>query len=84
MSLHEPDRRRRNSRRQDDEPKPRIRRRPPPSPNAFAYSLPDACAMSGFGKTSLYELMKDGRLQYKEIDGRRKIIGDSLRALLGV
>jgi hypothetical protein len=63
--------------------KKRKRARPAPSPDALSYTIGDASAMTGFGRTALYEFMKTGRLEYTEIGGRRKINGDSLRQLVG-
>jgi hypothetical protein len=65
-------------------PKQRKRARALPVPNALAFSVEDAQAMSGLGKTTIYELMNTGRLKGFRVDGRRLIVGDSLRALLGV
>lgn len=65
-------------------------RRPPhkahlePLPNALAYTIADACRISGFGKTKLRELIADSRLQVTRVTGRPLVIGDSLRALLTV
>jgi hypothetical protein len=65
------------------EPKKRQRSRPLPSPEALSYSIPDACATSGWGRSKLYDFMDDGRLPWKKVDGRRRIDGPSLRKLVG-
>jgi hypothetical protein len=67
-------------------PKKRNRARAEPAANAFRYSLVDAMAMSGFGKTTMYELMKSGALQRApDIPGLPVgVVGDSLRALLKI
>ena len=59
------------------------RARPDPSPNAFAYTIEDARAMGGPGRTKIYELAKGGHLKLIHVGGRTKVEGDSLRALLG-
>ena len=69
---------------QQQRPEQRRRARPAPSPDALTYSISDALSMTGFGRTMLYELMNSGRLRFIKIDGRRKVIGESLRALLGL
>lgn len=56
--------------------------RPDPLPNAFSYTVPDACRMGGFGTTKAYELIRQGRLKVTKVAGRTLILGDSLRALL--
>jgi hypothetical protein len=61
---------------------PKKRERAEPSPNAFAYTIEDAQAMGAPGKTKIYELAASGRLRLFNIDGRRMVSGDSLRALL--
>jgi hypothetical protein len=53
-----------------------------PSPHAFAYSNDDAQAMSGLGRTKLWELRKAGRLKTITIDGKELIEGNSLRQLM--
>jgi hypothetical protein len=62
--------------------RPRKRRRPSPPPDALGYTLPDASATSGLGRTSLYEAMNDGRLQYTQVGDWRIINGPSLRRTL--
>jgi hypothetical protein len=66
------------------ESEPRERARAAPSPSAFAFTVDDAGAMSGFGKTKLYQFEKEGRLKFIKVDGKRLVVGDSLRALLQV
>ena len=56
----------------------------PPLPNAFGYTVRDACRMGGFGRTSLYKMAKDGRLVLLKAAGRTLVSGDSLRTLLAV
>jgi hypothetical protein len=67
-----------------EESKKRERVRAEPSRNAFAYTIQDAQKMGGPGKTKMYELAKEGRLNLVHVDGRTLVSGDSLRALLGV
>jgi hypothetical protein len=66
--------------------RPRQRDRALPSRNAFRYSLRDAQMLGAPGKTTLYEMMKDGRLERApDVPGLPTgITGDSLRALLGI
>ena len=54
----------------------------PPLPDAFAYTVPDACRMGGFGRTLLYKLAKEGKLRLLLVANRRLVCGDSLRALI--
>ena len=60
----------------------RKRDREAPPANAFAYRVDDACAMGGFGRTTAYELVKQGRLKLLRVGGRSLICVGSLRALL--
>jgi len=53
-----------------------------PSPYAFAYSIDEVKQMGGPGRTKTYELVNRGVLKSILVAGRRKIVGDSLRALL--
>ena len=68
----------------DENPKPRNRARALPARNAFAYTIEDGQAMGLPGKTTIYELVKTGRLKFIHVEGRTLITGESLRALLGV
>lgn len=62
----------------------RRRARPAPSQNAFAYTVEDAQAMGGPGRTKIYDLAKRGELKLINVAGRTMVDGASLRALLGV
>jgi hypothetical protein len=53
-----------------------------PLPEAFAYTVPDACRMGGFGRTLLYKLAKNGRLRLLKVGGRTLVCGNSLRGLI--
>ena len=53
-----------------------------PLPGAFSYTIPDACRMTGIGRTKLYELIAAERIKVSRAAGRVLVLGDSLRALL--
>ncbi len=65
-------------------PKSRARRRPAPVVHAYAFTIPDAQAMGGPGRTKIYELAKSGKLKLLRVAGRTMVDGASLRALLGI
>lgn len=48
----------------------------------LAYSVSDACKVSSIGKTRLYGLIKEGRLEARKIGKRTLIPAASLRALI--
>ena len=48
----------------------------------LAYSVDDACRVSSLGKTKLYELLNEGRLQVSKVGKRTLISAASLRALI--
>ena len=48
----------------------------------LAYSVDDACRVSSLGKTKLYELINEGRLQVRKVGKRTLISAASLRALI--
>lgn len=56
--------------------------RPAPLPDAITYNIPDAGRVSGIGRTTLFGLIKAGRLKVNRETGRTLIVGDSLRELL--
>jgi hypothetical protein len=59
-------------------------KRVPAHPDAFAFTVDDACAMSGLGRTKLYELRAAGALHFRKVAGRTLVDGASLRRLLGI
>ena len=54
----------------------------PTSPQPLAYSVADACKVSSIGKTRLYSLIAEGRLEARKIGKRTLIPAASLRALI--
>lgn len=48
----------------------------------LAYSVAEACRVSSIGKTSLYALIAEGRLEVRKIGKRTLIPAASLRALI--
>lgn len=51
-------------------------------PQPLAYSIADACKVSSIGKTRLYSLIAEGRLEARKIGKRTLIPAASLRALI--
>lgn len=70
--------------------KRRQRQRALPSPNALAYTIPDAQSMCAPGKTKIYKIDKQLKaeggegLLFKDIAGRTMVRGAKLRELYGV
>lgn len=52
---------------------------PPPK---LAFSVAEACAALGLGKTNIYRLIAAGELETVKIGGRRLVPANSIRALL--
>jgi excisionase family DNA binding protein len=52
------------------------------SPEPLAYSVADACRVSSIGRTRLYQLIGEGRLQARKVGKRTLIPASSLRALI--
>jgi len=48
----------------------------------LAYSIPDACRVSSLGRTFLYSLISEGKLEARKVGGRTVIPADSLRRLI--
>jgi excisionase family DNA binding protein len=55
---------------------------PNPNTNKLAYSINEACAATGIGRTSLYELIAKGQLKALKAAGRRLILRTDLEAYL--
>lgn len=53
-----------------------------PSPEPLAYSVADACRVSSIGRTRLYQLIGEGRLEARKVGKRTLIPAASLRALI--
>ena len=51
-------------------------------PEPLAYSIADACRASSIGRTRLYQLIGEGRLEARKIGKRTLIPAASLRALI--
>lgn len=58
--------------------------RPPAPRNAMAFTLFDASRISGLSQPTLRRRAAEGRLLLTRVGGRTLVVGDSLRALLGV
>ena len=52
--------------------------------HALAFTVQAATELSGLGKTTLFALLRDGKLRRVKVGDRTLIGGDSLRALLGM
>jgi excisionase family DNA binding protein len=52
------------------------------TPEPLAYSISDACRVSSLGRTRLYQLISEGRLEARKIGKRTLIPAASLRALI--
>jgi excisionase family DNA binding protein len=48
----------------------------------LAYSINEACRVSSLGRTRLYQLINEGRLEVRKIGKRTLIPAASLRALI--
>lgn len=48
----------------------------------LAYSIAEACRVSSLGRTRLYQLIGEGRLEVRKIGKRTLIPATSLRALI--
>lgn len=48
----------------------------------LAFTVQDACRVVGIGKTKLYSLIGDGRIEARQCCGRTLIPAESLRAFL--
>lgn len=52
------------------------------TPEPIAYSVADACRVSSLGRTRLYQLIGEGRLEVRKVGKRTLIPAASLRALI--
>lgn len=52
------------------------------NPTPIAYSIADACRVSSIGKTRLYQLINEGKLEARKLGKRTLIPAESLRRLI--
>jgi len=52
------------------------------NPQPLAYSISDACRVSSIGKTRLYQLINEGKLEARKLGKRTLIPAESLRRLI--
>lgn len=65
-------------------PRPAAKPTPkPPEPGQILLSVPEAAAQLGIGRSKLYELIGEGRLQVVHIGRRTLITAESVRSLVG-
>jgi excisionase family DNA binding protein len=55
---------------------------PLPADVAIAYTINDAAKVLGIGRSSIYELIGEGKLRSTLVGGRRLVPADALRELL--
>jgi hypothetical protein len=48
----------------------------------IAYTVPEALAAVGIGRTNLYKLAKEGKLDLRKVGGRTLVSAASLRRLI--
>lgn len=53
-----------------------------PNPEPLAYSVADAVRVSSIGRTRIYALINEGKLQARKVGKRTLIPAASLRALI--
>lgn len=54
----------------------------PLHPEPLAYTVAEACRVSTIGKTRLYQLIAEGKLEARKIGKRTLIVAASLRSLI--
>lgn len=62
----------------------RPRRAPPPLDSAISYTVPDAATVSGLSRSTMFALIKGGKIRSVLVAGRRLIPADALRDLVRV
>lgn len=50
--------------------------------NIISCDIPEACRITGLGRTTLYNLINTGRVKAVTVGRRRLVLVDSLRALI--
>jgi hypothetical protein len=56
---------------------------PPPNGVKLAYTIPEVIALTGIGRTKLYEEIGEFRLRVIDLAGRPRVLHDDLMAYLG-
>lgn len=48
----------------------------------LAYSIDEACRVSSIGRTTLYGLIREGKVEVSKVGKRTLVLADSLRRLI--
>lgn len=51
-------------------------------PQKAAFTVPEACAFLGIGRTNLYKIAGEGKLDLRKVGGRTLITAESLKQVL--
>jgi hypothetical protein len=52
------------------------------TPEKLAYTVPEALAAIGIGRTNFYKIAREGRLDLRKVGGRTVVTAVSLRRLI--
>lgn len=52
------------------------------TPPKIAYTVPEACAALGIGRTNLYKIAGEGRLDLRKVGGRTLVTAASIYRLI--
>lgn len=52
------------------------------SPDKLAYTVPEAIAAIGIGRTNFYKIAREGKLDLRKVGGRTVVTAVSLRRLI--
>jgi hypothetical protein len=52
------------------------------TPEKLAYTVPEALAAIGIGRTNFYKIAREGRLDLRKVGGRTVVTAASLRRLI--
>lgn len=52
------------------------------NPTPLAYGIPDACRVLSLGRTRLYALIAEGKIEARQCGGRTLIPSESLQAFI--
>lgn len=52
------------------------------APDKIAYTVPEACAAIGIGRTKLYALRNENKVDFRKVGGRTLVTAASLHRLI--
>jgi len=68
----------------NDVPRKRSKIQRRANPDALVWTVEHTCQLTGLGRSTIFERIKDGSIESRLVNGRRMLIPPSVRRFLGI